>query len=320
MSRTAVGVPTIFGISRVPWQIRFVMLGCIWGMSFLLIKVGDEGFAPVQVSLGRMVFGTMILLLVLLTQGVKLPKGGLVWFHVAIAAILLNSLPYSLFAYGELHTTSVLAGIFNATVPLFTVPIALLMLPNERLSGQRLTGLIIGFIGVLVVLGIWRGAAGGELVGDLLCLGAAASYALGFPYTRKYLTGRSDSMFGLVAAQLMSGTLELAIVAPFLSGVPTTLPVKSLGSILLLGTLGTGIAYVLQFGLIRDVGATAASTVAYLILLIAVAAGILVLHEPLAWYQPLGAVVVILGIVRSQGMMLDMQRLRMVKLLVQRRQ
>jgi len=171
-----------------------------------------------------------------------------------------------------------------------------------------------------VVLGIWRGAAGGELVGDLLCLGAAASYALGFPYTRKYLTGRSDSMFGVVAAQLLSGTLELAIVAPFLSDVPTTLPVKSLGSIVLLGALGTGIAYVLQFGLIRDVGAMAASTVAYLILLISVAAGILVLHEPLAWYQPLGAVVVILGIARSQGVSLGMQRLRMLKLLVPRRQ
>jgi drug/metabolite transporter (DMT)-like permease len=287
--------------SNIPWQIRFVALGSIWGMSFLLIKVGDEGFSPLQVALGRLVFGTGTLLLILLVRRIALPRGRSLWFHVAVAAILLNALPYSLFAYGETHTTSVLAGICNATVPLFTAPVAFFMLPGERLSRERLAGVILGFMGVLVVLDVWRGAAGGELLGDVMCLGAAISYAFGFPYTRKYLTGRADSMLAVVAAQLLCGSIELVLVTPFLGGLPTTLPLKSLGSVLALGVVGTGIAYVLQFGLIRDAGATVASTVAYLILLVSVCAGILVLHEPLAWYQPVGAIVVMVGVLASQG-------------------
>jgi drug/metabolite transporter (DMT)-like permease len=280
---------------------RLVLLAAIWGMSFLFIKVGDEALTPLQVALGRMLFGTATLLLISAGRRERLPRGVQVWLHLAVCGVLLNALPYSLFAYGELHTTSVLAGIWNATTPLFTAPLAILLLPQEQLSRDRLAGLAIGFVGVLITLGVWQGVGGSALAGNLLCLGAAMSYGLGFPYTRKHLTGRGESALALATGQLLCGTIELAIVTPFLTQAPATLPLNVIGSVFVLGTLGTGIAFILNYSLIRDAGATMASTVTYLSPLVSTAAGVLILGEPLTPYEPVGAVVVILGVAVSQG-------------------
>lgn len=290
-----------FFLVVVPWQVRLGALAAIWGMSFLFIKVGDEALAPLQVALGRLLFGTAVLILILAVRRIALPKGRRVWLHLAVAAALLNAIPFSLFAYGELHTTSVLAGIWNAATPLFVAPVAIVMLPGERLSRSRLGGLLLGFSGVLVVLGIWEGTTGGTALGNLLCIGATISYGFGFPYTRKYLTGRPESILALAAGQLICGTIELAIVTPFFTHMPGTVPFKVLASIFVLGALGTGVAYILNYGLIREAGATAASTVGYLVPLFSTAAGVLVLSEPLTWYEPVGALVVILGVAVSQG-------------------
>jgi drug/metabolite transporter (DMT)-like permease len=300
VGRTAVTASRVRVRTGIPWQARLIALASIWGMSFLFIKVGVQALAPLQVSLGRMLFGTATLLLILMVRRVPLPRGRSVWFHLAVAAVLLNAVPFTLFAYGEVHATSVLAGIWNATTPLFTAPIAILMLRTERFSRPRLVGLLIGFAGVLIVLGIWNGA-GGALGGNLLCLGAAVSYALGFPYARRYLTGRPDSVLALATGQLICGTIELAILAPLVTHAPHSIPLKALGSVLILGVLGTGVAYILNYGLIRDAGATNATTVAYLMPLVATVAGVLILGEPLTWYEPMGAVVVILGVAISQG-------------------
>jgi drug/metabolite transporter (DMT)-like permease len=159
----------------------------------------------------------------------------------------------------------------------------------------------LGFLGVLVVLGVWQGLAGQALAGDLACLGAALSYGLGFPYTRKYLAGRSTSIVALATGQLLCGTVELALVLPFVSGLPAVPPAHVLASLLALGVLGTGIAYILNYGLIRDAGATLASTVTYVVPLFSTIEGALVLGEPLAWYEPIGALIVILGVALSQG-------------------
>jgi len=256
----------------------------------------------VQVTLGRMVFGAVTLLLILAVRREGLPRAPRVWGHLAVAALLLNALPFTLFAYGELHTTSVLAGIWNATTPLFAFPLALLMLREERPSIARAAGLALGFLGVLVVLGVWQGFGGHALLGNLVCLGAAVSYGVGFPYTRKYLAGRPESTVALAGGQLLCGTAELALVTPLLAGLPTALPpVQVVASVVALGVLGTGIAFILNYGLIRDAGATVAATVTYVIPLFATVEGVVVLREPLTWYEPVGAAIVILGIAVSQG-------------------
>ncbi|HLJ66074.1 MAG TPA: DMT family transporter, partial [Chloroflexota bacterium] len=285
----------------VPWQARLSLLAAIWGLSFLFIKVGDEALAPLQVALGRTMLGTATLLLVLAARGEHLPRGRRTWLHLAVAALLFNAVPFTLFSYGELHTTSVLAGIFNAATPLFTVPFSLFLLPQERISRDRLAGVALGFAGVLIAFGVWNGLHGSILLGNALCLGAAASYGLGFPYTRKYLSTRGESVLALAAGQLLCGTVELALITPLLTPAPGSLPLKVLAAVITLGVLGTGIAYILNYSLIRDVGPTAASTVTYLIPLFSTATGILILREPLAWYQPLGGLVIITGLLVAQG-------------------
>jgi len=206
------------------WSARFLLLAAIWGCSFLFIKIGDEAFAPLQVALGRLIFGAGALLVALAARGDRLPRPGRVWGRLAVAALLLNTLPFSLFAYGETRVTSVLAGIWNATTPLLTLAVALLTLPEERPSRERVVGLAVGFAGVLVVLGAWQGFGGRAVLGNLACFGAACCYGLGLPYMRKHLAGRPESALALSAAQLLCGAAELAIVTPVLATAPITLP------------------------------------------------------------------------------------------------
>lgn len=281
--------------SGTSWPARFVLLAVAWGSTFLFIKIGDEALAPLQVSLGRMVVGTATLLAVLGLRGERLPRGAGLWGRLVIAGVLLNVVPFTLFAYGERHVSSLLAGIWNATVPLFTFPVALVALADEHASGRRLAGLAIGFAGVLVVLGVWNGVGATSLAGNLLCLGAAASYGLGFPYARRYLARRADSPLSLATGQLICGTAILAVLTPVFTSAPHGVMAKQVASVLALGVFGTGLTFMLNYSLIRDVGATMTSTVAYVMPIVSTVLGILVLAEPLRWYEPVGAVVIIVG-------------------------
>ena len=286
---------------RTPWPLRFVLLAIAWGSTFLFIKIGDEAFAPLQVSLGRLIFGSATLIAILAASGEKLPAGAHLWGQLTIAAILLNVAPFTLFAYGEQHVSSVLAGIWNATVPLFTLPVAVLTLADEHATARRLAGLAIGFVGVLIVLGVWRGIGTTSLTGNLLCLGAAASYGLGFPYARRYLAHRREGPLALATAQLICATAILAVLTPLFSSAPHGVATKQILSILALGVIGTGLTFLLNYSLSRDVGATVTSTVAYVMPIVSTVLGVVALGEPLSWYLPLGAAIVIAGAVLAQS-------------------
>lgn len=286
--------------SQRSWGARFLLLALIWGLSFLLIKLAEKELVPLQVAVGRMLAGTACLALILVFRGERLPSGWRTWGHLAVAGLLLNALPFSLIAYGEQHVSSVMAGIWNATTPLFTLPVAVALIAQERMSRQRTLGLLVGFAGVLIVLGIWNGQSGGSLDGNLLCMSSAVSYGFAFPYARRFLASRADSPLCLAAGQLVCGTIELAIITPLLSRAPGALTGGALASVLALGTLGTGIAYILNYSIIRDAGATVASTVTYIIPIFSTLAGVIFLAERLAWYQPLGAVVILLGAATAQ--------------------
>jgi drug/metabolite transporter (DMT)-like permease len=294
------------------WRTRFLLLTLIWGASFLFIKLGVAAFAPLQVALGRVVFGTAALLAVLRARREPLPREPVVWAHLAVAALLLNVVPFTLFAAAEQSISSALAGICNATTPLFTLLVAILVLPDERPNARRCLGLAIGFAGVVVVLGAWRGLGGGQdATAALLALAASACYGLGWAYVRRNLSGRRHSSLALSAGQLVAGTLELAVVAPLATTVPTHVPASAVLAIVALGALGTGLAYVLQYGLIRDVGATVATTVTYFIPIVSVLIGVAVLGEQLSWNAPAGAAVIIAGALISRAPAVRRQRSRM---------
>ncbi|MFI7412877.1 DMT family transporter [Streptomyces sp. NPDC049627] len=286
--------------ARLDWRLRFAALSLIWGFSFLLIKVGTDGFAPFQVTLGRLVFGTAVLAAAMAAKRERLPRGARTWGHLAVAAFLLNALPFSLFAYSELTIPSTLAGICNATSPLWGMALSLVALSEDRPTRVRVAGLGIGFLGVLTVLGAWQGFHGLDTTGTVMALLASLSYPIGWIYVRRTLAGSSESHLSLTGAQLLLATGQLAVVTPLFTSVPVRLPVLPLLAVVALGALGTGLAVLIQYGLVAEVGPTTAQMVTYFIPVIATAAGVALLGESLAWSTPVGAVIVLAGAALTQ--------------------
>ncbi|WFE37303.1 DMT family transporter [Micromonospora sp. WMMD998] len=286
------------------WLPGFVALAAIWGSSFLFIKVGVSELHPVHLTLYRVATGAATLLVVLAALRDRLPREPRVWAHMLVVAAFGVALPFTLFGFGEQRVESMLAGIWNATTPLIVLPLAVLVFRTERLTGRRAVGLALGFVGVLVVLGVWEGVGGAHFTGQLMCLGAAACYGLAIPYQKKFVAGSSYSGLSLSAAQLLVATAQLALVAPFVAGappVPTGLSPRVVASVLALGALGTGLAFVINMRNIRLAGASTASTVTYLIPVFAVLVGAVVLGERMNWHQPVGAFVVLVGVAVAQG-------------------
>ena len=282
-----------------------MLLSAIWGGSFALIKVAvDAGVPPVQVALARCLFGALALWVVCFAQRATVPRDPRTWGHAAVVAVLLNSVPFTLLAFGESKVDSVQAGVLNATTPLTTLAFALLVVPGERVTRTRLAGLLLGFAGVLVLLGVWRGLDGDVLAGGLACLGATTCYGAGFACTRRFFSGGAHRASALSAVQITCATVQLGLLAPVLSGPPVWPGAGALLALLVLGAAGTGYAYVLNLDLIREAGPTVAATVTYVTPLWSTALGVLLLAEPVGWNTFAGGAVVIGGILltrRGQG-------------------
>ena len=282
------------------WRLRFGTLSLIWGFSFLLIKVGTHGYAPFQVTFGRLLFGTVVLAAAMAVKRERLPRGARTWAHLAVAAFLLNALPFSLFAYAELTIPSTLAGICNATSPLWGMALSLVALSEDRPTRVRVAGLGLGFLGVLTVLGAWQGFSGLDARGTAMALLASLSYAIGWIYVRRTLADAGASHLSLTGAQLLLATVQLAAITPLFTSTPTQFPLLPLLAIAALGALGTGLAVLLQYGLVAEVGPTTAQMVTYFIPVIATAAGVAILGESLTWSTPVGAVIVLAGAALTQ--------------------
>ncbi|WP_221358638.1 DMT family transporter [Streptomyces beigongshangae] len=300
--------PSRSGPVRVPaprpaldWRLRFGALSLVWGFSFLLIKVGTNGYAPFQVTLGRLFFGTLVLVAAMAWKRERLPRGARTWVHLAVAALLLNALPFSLFAYSELTIPSTLAGICNATSPLWGMALSLVALSEDRPTRRRVAGLGIGFLGVLTVLGAWQGFDGLDGPGTAMALLASLSYPVGWIYVRRTLAGSGHSHLSLTGAQLLLATVQLAVVTPLFTTVPSRFALAPLLAVIALGALGTGFAVLIQYGLVAEVGPTTAQMVTYFIPVIATAAGVAILGESLTWSTPVGAVIVLAGAALTQS-------------------
>ncbi|MHC0432866.1 DMT family transporter [Streptomyces sp. O3] len=285
----------------VDWRIRFAFLSAVWGFSFLLIKVGTEAYAPFHVTFGRLLFGAVVLGVALAVRGERLPRGARTWGHLAVSALLLNAAPFSLFAYAELTIPSTLAGICNATSPLWGMALSLAALSEDRPTRRRVAGLGLGFLGVLTVLGAWQGFSGLDVRGTALALLASLCYPIGWIYVRRTLADSGHSNLSLTGGQLLLATAQLAVVTPLFTSLPAHLPVVPLLAVAALGALGTGLALLLQYGLVAEVGPTTAQMVTYFIPVVATAAGVTLLGEPLTWSTPVGAVIILAGAALTQS-------------------
>jgi drug/metabolite transporter (DMT)-like permease len=306
---TATASPASAPTAAVParrWLPGLVGLGLIWGSSFMFIKIAVSSLPAAYVALGRIFFGAVVLVALLVILGQRVPRDASFWAHTTVVALVGIAAPFTFFSYGETQISSVLAGIWNATTPLIVLPMAVWVFRTERLSPRRLLGLVLGLTGALIILGVWRGVAGASLSGQLFCLAAAACYGIAIPYTKRFLAHRPESGVVMSACQLLIATGVLAIAAPLLSGGGPdlrTLTWPVIGSVVVLGAVGTGIAFVINLHNLRLVGASTASMVTYIIPIFATLLGVLVLHERLDWFQPVGAAVVLLGVAVSQGLL-----------------
>ncbi|WP_183154507.1 DMT family transporter [Streptomyces shenzhenensis] len=287
--------------ARLDWRLRFGALSLIWGFSFLLIKVGTDGYAPFQVTLGRLVFGAAVLVAAMAVKRERLPRGARTWLRLTVAAFLLNALPFSLFAYAELTIPSTLAGVCNATSPLWGMALSLVALSEDRPTRLRVAGLGLGFLGVLTVLGAWQGFHGLDATGTAMALLASLSYPVGWIYVRRTLAGTGHSHLSMTGAQLLLATVQLAVVTPLFTSFPSRFPLVPLLAVAALGALGTGLAVLVQYGLVAEVGPTTAQMVTYFIPVIATAAGVAILGESLTWTTPVGAAIVLAGAALTQA-------------------
>jgi drug/metabolite transporter (DMT)-like permease len=211
---------------------------------------------------------------------------------IAMAAVLGNVAPFLLLSYGEQTATAGVAGALVGASPLLTLGLASLVIPAERLGRDAVLGLVVGFAGVLLVVAPWRDFHA-SVVGSLACLGAAVSYAAGFVFVRKYLSSLQIPPLSLAAAQTVAATLVVAPVTPLLGWETPDISARVVGAMLALGLLGSGLAYILYFRLIADLGASKASSVNYVVPVVAVVVGVIVLGEPVTLHLVAGGALVL---------------------------
>jgi len=275
--------------------LRLIVLALFWGSSFLWIKIGLRGLTPAQITLTRLALGAAVLLAITLAWRQRIPRGRGLWVHLAIAAFFANALPYTLFGIGEQHIDSALAGVLNATTPLWTLAVALLARHGERMTPTRTTGLFLGFAGTLLIFAPWQHANDVDPWGALAVLTASASYGISFIYMDRYLVGRGIPTIALSASQLLAATGWLALAVPANWRTPQ-LDGEILAAMGVLGILGTGLAYLLNYRLLADEGPTVTSTVTYLLPIVAVILGAIVLDEAITARVIVGMAIVLAGV------------------------
>lgn len=281
--------------------IRLALLALLWGSSFLWIKLALRGFTPVQIVLVRLALGALVLLPVALRRGIRLPTDRITWAHLFVAALVANAIPYTLFGVGEQTIGSNVAGVINATTPLWTALLAFLVGTDRNAGWTRAVGLALGFCGTILIFTPWESANEIASWGGLAILAASASYAVSYVYMGRYLTNRGIPPLMLSATQLAAATAWTVLAVPFDGLAVPQWRVDAVASLLVLGVLGTGAAYVLNYRLIQDEGPTAASTTTYLLPVVAVVLGALVVNEHITVPMAGGMLLVLLGVATVQG-------------------
>ncbi|TFB53539.1 DMT family transporter [Cryobacterium tagatosivorans] len=282
-------------------------MGVVWGASFLFMKIALDGVSFGQIAWSRLVLGGLTLgLIVLVTRpriagGPVLPRERVVWLHFIVIAISGCVVPHLLFAWAEQYVSSSLASIYNAVTPIMTAVMATLAFRVERLGRGQAVGVLVGILGVLVIIAPWRYAAlTGDLWGQLACLGAAVCYGFTFSYTRKHLSGRPIAGATFAFLNIGIGGVIMLLLTPVLAWQPVSLSWPIVLSLLTLGALGTGLAYIWNINVLRAWGPTNASTVTYVTPVVGVVLGVLVLAETFSWHEPVGALLVLVGILLTQ--------------------
>lgn len=277
----------------------FLLLSSSWGLSFLFIKISVEALTPLWVVALRTSVGALVLLAILGFRGRALPRAPRMWLHLLVLATIGNAVPWGLVAWAQQEIPSGLAAVVNSLVPASTLAVAAAV-GIERLTVRKVLGLLLALLGTATVMAAELGAPE-RLVALAVVAGATVMYGASAVYAKRFVSGRERPLvvagaqvtlaagLSVPAAWLADGGLELAAFTPAVTG-----------SVLALGAVGTGIAFLLFYLLIDRVGATNATMVTYVIPVIGVVAGWLVLDERFGWNVLAGGLVMGVGIWLAQ--------------------
>lgn len=276
----------------------FGVLALAWGTSFLFIKVAVQTLQPITLVSLRLLVGLLGLLLVMRWQGERLPRGWTVWRHLAVMGLMNVAVPFVLITWaesGETGLDSGVASVLNSTVPFFSVLISGLILQAEVVGAGMIAGLLVGFAGVVLLVGPNLGGDWGGFLPYLAVLVAALGYAASSAYARHYLRGLRPVV--LSAGQLMVADSAVIVAALlFEDWRQQSLPLATIGALLWLGLLGSCLAYILYFFVLQSWGATRATLVTYLLPIVGVSAGALVLGEVVDWRLLVGGLLILSGV------------------------
>ena len=286
--------------SSSSWLPAYLILGFVWGCSFIFIKLGLEFLTPFGVAFVRCALGALTLLLIAKWRGYSLPKDPMVRFHLWVVAVLLNVIPGIFYAWAETVVTSVLAGIINAVTPLMTLLAIMAVNRQEKPKAFQIIGLFIGFLGVLTVLGAWNGLGDNPLWAIVVLMSAVTCYGISFPYTRRFVMPHGLKSESIVSMQLLLAAVTLLPFYLFDGIAKDEYRIGPLLGMLGLGVFGSGFAYLWNFRVMEIAGSAIASSVTYLTPVVAVIVGVIFLNEKVTWHEPVGALVVLLGAAIAQ--------------------
>lgn len=289
----------------------FALLGLIWGSSFLWIKVGQgeplpglptpagaTAFGPFLLVTFRLLFGLLGMVAVLAWRRPALPRDRRTLLAFLFMGVFNTALPFVLITWGETLIDSSLASILNATVPLFTILLAHFWLRDEKITATRLAGLVVGFLGVVILVSrdLAPGGLGGDLWGQAAVIAAAISYAVALTFARRNLRNQPPAVQSFMV--LLFADALMWVATPVAEG-PLVLPTSPLAwfAVAWLGLLGSCVAYLLFFHLNNVWGPTRASLVTYTFPVIGLVLGVLFLGERPDWRLLAGSALVISGIV-----------------------
>src|SRR3954447_8963733 len=282
--------------SRIDWLI-FGALGFFWGSSYLFIRIGvQHGLEPFTLIMFRLLIGFALLAAVVLAAREPLPRDPRTYGHLFVMGAINIAVPFSLITFAETTVDSLLASVINSAVPLFVIVIAALFRKGETITVNRLAGLVVGFVGVAILVGvdITKFTSGGA-AGELALIGATISYAVGNVYAKRHVHGLRPMIpavfqvfFGLVITATLAFTTEHPLDVAWTP--------EAVLSVVWLGLLGSGLAYLAHFRTLQRWGAARTSVVASLLPIGGIALGALVLGEPITPNMIVGAALIVGGI------------------------
>ncbi len=283
------------------WTLLLV-LSLLWGGSFFFVGVAVQDLPPLTIVALRVSLAAVGLWCVVLILGLRPPRQWQVWLAFLSMGTINNAIPFSLIVWGQTQIASGLASILNATTPLFTVVVASCLLTDERATPLKVLGVVVGFLGVVVMIGLPASSEPTPWLPQLAILGAALSYAFGGVYGRRFKALGVHPIL-TAAGQVTASGLIMMPIAMSLEGTQalSTASVQSWGAILGLALFSTSLAYIIYFKLLESAGATNLLLVTLLVPGSAILLGILFLNEAITATQLAGLGLIALGLSAIDG-------------------